>query len=468
MNYLTFELWTGAKVADLPCPDRLEAPQQGYKPVCISDFCMKPPRNQSPLGLLFVLVLILLAVCARSASGLGIDLPDHDAFATARGNAFAATADDPAAVYYNPAGISQLEGVNFSMGAYGLAYGDHYKSGGVKIDSRTEWAATPDIFTTIALPKYHLTFGLGTYAPYGLVEEWPSSAPFAGVGRRGEIDYYTLNTVVAYQPISSLSLAIGPTFNYSEADLRQSVPANSLGFGSPAFQTRFRGRDEDVGYTAGILWHPLPEHSFGISYRSATDMKYTGHADFPSLPSPPFPTLLSLGGGVPAAADFKFPQSVDFGYSFRPTKAWNLEADAEWLDWETLNTLVLNGTSAPKGSPPLEKIPFDWRSSWVLKFGGTRYFGDGWRASAGYMYVENSVPSGTFNPLIPDSDRHVFSVGIGKRYHKLSWDAAYQLAWGPSRSVTGDTLGVVPGPSPANGKYEFLSHAFTFNVGYHF
>jgi long-chain fatty acid transport protein len=77
----------------------------------------------------------------------------------------------------------------------------------------------------------------------------------------------------------------------------------------------------------------------------------------------------------------------------------------------------------------------------------------------------NSVPSGNFNPLVPDSDRHIFSIGVGKRYNKFSWDAAYQLAWGPSRSISGDMF---PGDGSANGKYEFFSNALTINFGYHF
>src|SRR5436190_19037192 len=40
--------------------------------------------------------------------GLGIRIADQDARATARGNAFTATADNPSAIYYNPAGISFL------------------------------------------------------------------------------------------------------------------------------------------------------------------------------------------------------------------------------------------------------------------------------------------------------------------------------------------------------------------------
>jgi long-chain fatty acid transport protein len=457
MSYLTLELCDGP--ADFSCPSNCNLSKEDRPPKRIIDFAMKPPRKDPPLGLVVIITLIVLAACARSAFGLGIELPDHDAFATARGNAFVATADDPAAIYYNPAGISQLDGINVSVGAYGLTYQDQYKSpAGSTMNSRREWTALPDIFATFALPRYHVTLGLGFYSPYGLVQEWSSTAPFAYVGRRGEVDYFTLNPVIAYQPFSTLSFSAGPTLNYSEADLRQDFPGSALFPGSPAFGTHFAGRAEALGFNAGILWHPWEQHSFGVTYRNSTDMNYKGHAD---LPPPPF----GPGAGTGSSADFKFPRSVDFGYSYRPTSHWNLEADAEWIDWATLNNLVLVGSSIP-GKPILETIPFNWNSSWIFKVGGTYYFSHGWRASAGYMYVQNSVPEQNFNPLIPDSDRHVFSVGIGQHFHKLSWDAAYQFAWGPSRSVTSDTAGGVP--SPADGSYEFLSHAITINVGYHF
>src|SRR5213083_2807851 len=49
------------------------------------------------------------AACLPTVSfALGIRIADQDARATARGNAFTATADNPSAIYYNPAGITQL------------------------------------------------------------------------------------------------------------------------------------------------------------------------------------------------------------------------------------------------------------------------------------------------------------------------------------------------------------------------
>src|SRR5688572_10034114 len=54
----------------------------------------------------FLLAGILLSPTVSLA--LGIRIADQDARATARGNAFAATADNPSAIYYNPAGITYL------------------------------------------------------------------------------------------------------------------------------------------------------------------------------------------------------------------------------------------------------------------------------------------------------------------------------------------------------------------------
>ena len=88
----------------------------------------------------------------------------------------------------------------------------------------------------------------------------------------------------------------------------------------------------------------------------------------------------------------------------------------------------------------------------------------------GYIFSENSVPNANFSPLVPDSDRHIFSLGVGRQQTRVSWDVAYQLGWGPSRNVAGNTLAfpLPPPPTTANGRYTFLSHAITAAVGLRF
>ena len=407
---------------------------------------MMPTEHKPGLGMkrqtlivgLAAALFLGMATGPTPALGLGLALPDQDAFATARGNAFVATANDPSAIFYNPAGISQLDGVNFSLGAYGIVDSDRYSSRYGSVNSKTQWSAVPQVFSTYSLSNYNLTFGFGTYSPYGLRMEWPNNAPFLAAGETGQITYLRGVGIVAWQIASFLSVAAGPTLNYSEVDLKE----------FPGFVNHFRGRATDAGYTAGVLFHPGDQHYFGLTYRSATEMNYNGHA---TVLAPPF--RASTG----ASADFHYPETLAFGYSYRPSEKWNFEGDVTWTDWSTLKTVP--------GVPfAADTLKFDWTPSWILGLGVTRYLKNDWRVSGGYMYSENSVPDGNFNPLVPDSDRHLFSLGVGKKFGKFSWDAAYQLGWGPSRSVGGDATA----DGAPDGKYRFLSNALTINIGYHF
>src|SRR5271154_1805097 len=70
-------------------------------------------------------VLLLLPAVARAD---GFRLPNQDPEAIARGNAFTATADNPSAIYYNPAGITQLDGLNVRAGVYFVSAGVDYTS----------------------------------------------------------------------------------------------------------------------------------------------------------------------------------------------------------------------------------------------------------------------------------------------------------------------------------------------------
>ena len=275
-------------------------------------------KKPSPIGGGIALFCLLCALANPAALfAVGIRVPDQDAFATARGNAFAATADDPSAVYYNPAGITQLDGANLSLGMYGITLASRYTSpAGSSINSQQQWAALPQTFSTLNFTNYHLAIGLGVYEPYGLSMAWPDTAPWAGSAKGGEIDYVRANPVIAYQLFRTFSISAGMMLDYAQAEQ----------VADPSF--RLRGRDTDAGFNVGLLWHPLEQHSIGITYRSATDMNFQGHLDTP------FPPPVN---SQPGTVNYHFPQTAVVGYSYRPTANWNLEVDADWTDWTSLS-----------------------------------------------------------------------------------------------------------------------------------
>lgn len=411
--------------------------------------------------------------------GLGIRIADQDARATARGNAFAATADNPSAIYYNPAGITQLyqtlnTPVSLSLGASNKNYVppsviedspfrtrvgtyaitlenrvDPLAAGADNFDIKRTWQVAPNLYTTYKIPNTPLVAGLGIYAPYGFGLEYPEDSPVRTMAISGSINYISINPVIAWQITDSFSLAAGPTFNYARTDLKRGILA-------PHDHFQFSGDGWGVGWNAGAMWRPHKMHSFGITYRSQTDVNFEGSANTffnafnVATPFGPFP-VAGVDSSEPASVGIKFPQNIVLGYSFRPTEKWNFEVNIDWTDWDNLNTVNLRKKSGDVA------LPFNWESSFFYEFGVSYEFDNGLVASVGYIYSENSVPNESFNPLVPDSNRHIFSAGLGGNWKRWAFDLAYQWAHGPERTIRQGTV--------ADGSYQFDSHAVSLSVG---
>jgi len=73
-----------------------------------------------------VLVLTLSLTIAGSAFGSGYSLFEQGAKATAMGGAFAATADDPSAIFYNVAGIAQQRRLTILAGATFITFANQF------------------------------------------------------------------------------------------------------------------------------------------------------------------------------------------------------------------------------------------------------------------------------------------------------------------------------------------------------
>ena len=196
-----------------------------------------------------------------SVHALGVRIPNLDPTAIARGNAFVATADNPAALAYNPAGIVQLEGHQIQFGSqfYAPIFADYESPTGRKVSNDESLIAVPHLYYTFSPKESPFSFGLGVYAPFGLAMEWPDDAPFAPYGLEGQLTYITATPVMAWQVHRTLSLAAGPTLNYSHVKLRQSV------LGVPGSDFEFKGDDFAAGWTAGLLWQPHPKWNFRAS-----------------------------------------------------------------------------------------------------------------------------------------------------------------------------------------------------------
>ncbi len=398
-------------------------------------------------------VVIALALLAGTRCfGLGFRIPNLDAEATARGNAWVATANNPAAIAYNPAGISQLPGKNLQYGLHVISVNSEFRSPTAE-ESETDFEVqpVPALYGTYQYGEGPLTYGFGVYAPFGLGLEWPEDNPFNTIAHEGRLVYITLNPIVSYQFHPTLSVAAGPTVNYSRVKLRQ-----GLGLATKD-EFKFGGEDMDLGFTAGIRWQPHEKLAFGASYRSETSMDYRGTTQVRSIPP--------LTGSAETRATVDYPQIIIAGVSFRPTPKWNFEVNIDWTDWNRLDTVVFEGTGKLFGANAT--LPLHWRSSFLYEAGATRYFENGYFISAGYFFSENSTSDRYFTPIVPDTDLHVGSIGFGYRGPQWSWAFSAQLITGPARTVENSVSGSLVGES-ADGDYQWFNQAVNFSIGYHF
>jgi len=140
-------------------------------------------------------ILVLLIVCswAVSASAAGLFTPDTGIVAMGRGGAFVATADDNSALYYNPAGLWQMKGLQVRGGMLGMLHPTCFtREGGegrYKLDgwgnpvgtagsyetvhNENQWRPIPEGSISYGLEKLDMTWAIGLYAPLAPWLEYP-------------------------------------------------------------------------------------------------------------------------------------------------------------------------------------------------------------------------------------------------------------------------------------------------------
>jgi long-chain fatty acid transport protein len=407
---------------------------------------MKPVSSRFLRGRSALLLCGVLAYLAGAspAPASGTRVGFKDAFATARGNAFVATADNPSALYYNPAGLAQLDGTQISANLYSVAASSDYSGPGRNATMDNGAQNIPALYVSWKPQGAPWTYGLGVYAPFGLSTNWPDASPLRTFALKNEQTYRTCSFSLAYQFSPEFSVGGSFTYNKADADLRR-----ALGLFGPGDLFRFEGSGHAFGGNLGLLWKPSAQHSFGLSYTLHTDVTLSGTS-----------STIPLVASEPASAGFAFPETLIVGWSYRPIPEWNLEVNLDWTNWNRLRTVTV---TKPSGNTPLV---FNWQSGLFYEFGATRFLSHGWLVSGGYCFTENSTPDATYTPAVPDSSKAFYSLGVGYHAERFSADLAWQYGDGGHRHVAGSPLSLTG--ATADGTYANSLQAVSLSLGLRF
>lgn len=381
--------------------------------------------------------LLASAALAAEAAGSGIEQGYQDAKAAARGNAYVATADRASAVHYNPAGLSLQEGVESQLMLYGSEVDISFRGEGGDFDHSENRGTLAYFFNYAGLLEGDLAIGLGLTIPHGLGIEYDEDYPLRTLGYSGYLAHAVVSPAVSYRLNDEWSVGVALNYAYDDYELKQGIVAEGDEF-------RFNGKGDGWGYTAGLMFRPCDEWSFGLTYRSALTTELDGKTRTRTV----FPTVSE--SREDGSASFDYPSQVVLGAAFRPRGKWDFEANIQWSEWSRFDEFRIKTDAGDMVAA------FDYEDTLAFGMGATYTVDEVSALHFGYFYSEAAAPESTYNPLIANVDVHVFSAGYERRVG--DWDFVATLLWvnGESRRVKGSPVNPISGVN-ADGRWESRS-----------
>ncbi|MGA6993133.1 MAG: outer membrane protein transport protein [Candidatus Deferrimicrobiaceae bacterium] len=441
-------------------------------------------------------VLVVLSFTATSAMAAGFRLPEQGAKAMGMGMAFTAQADDPSAIYFNPAGIVQLEGQNLMVGGtYVRLNGADFTgttpltfntgTGLFDIESETQedlgFVLPNAYWTRKASPNF--AYGVGIFAPFGLAQEYGNrqTSIFRNQVTNVEIQTIVVNPTVAWKVNDVLSVGAGIDFLYGKADLSQAgvvrlgaAPLDQVNI----FQLDLEGDGTAWGYNLGVLLTPTENIKVGASYRSSFKLEIDDadvdlvdiNGTIPFVPPGPFTAAQVFGGSTfhsSASTTINLPATLQLGVAYIRDRL-TLEVDLDWTFWSTFKALAID-IRDNNGLLPDATRPENWDDVVTVDIGAEYRVTDPLALRLGFRWDPSPIPADTLSPLLPDADRLYYCAGVGYKLRNWTFDFSYLYLDKKDRSVNNQVNVAAPSiGSGFDGTWSGNAHLVAFDVGYKF
>src|SRR5260370_1159750 len=366
------------------------------------------------------------------------------------GGAFAATADDPTAIFYNVAGLAQQRHFAFSEGGTIINFANEFTgdpndpiTSGTKAQYRSHTFFPPNGYVIMPIGQ-NLTFGVGLFTPFGLRTNWQE--PYVGryISRDANVKTLSVEPALAWQT-SDGRFALGGGAEYRRSHI--SLNRNNLAYNP------FNQRIADVanayltskwdnawGWNVGVLFKPNSNWRIGASYRAEMTIDYKGDAKFTQIltGNPIFDALVAQGlpPNQPITTSINFPGTAIVGLA-HTNGTWDVEGDITRTTWSRFKTLDI----AFPQQPALNLTrPQNWKDTYSYRLGTNHRASSNWDVRFGVLYDKNPQPTEGVGPLLPDADRLGATFGVGYHHGTLVLDATEFALHFKRRSTDGINL----------------------------
>ena len=377
-----------------------------------------------------LLVLLFLLFTASTSFAAGFRLLESGAKAMGMGFAFTAQADDPSAIYFNPAGLTQLKGQNVMLGATYLKLNDAEFKGSTPLTGGATVTETqksldfiiPNAYYTKTTPDGYISYGVGIFSPFGLGQEYENKNTSIFRNQITKIDLLTVvvNPTIAFKINEFLSVGAGIDWMYGKAKLEK-TPVASVG---NLYNSELEGDGDAWGYNFGVLLKPTENLRIGANYRSPFTLKIKDADVNIGNTNPAYAS--GLLGATPSStkgsATVKMPATFALGAAYTVGRL-TMEVDADWTLWHSFSNLPIT-IQNPVPTLPSTDNPKHWEDVVALRLGVEYRVTDPLSLRAGFVYDPTPVPADTMGPELPDSIKLDYMVGAGYKIGPVTIDVA--------------------------------------------
>lgn len=389
----------------------------------------------------------------------------------AQWNAVVAQADEPAAISYNPAGITELPGLQVQSNINFISAFTYYR-GPRAGDQRSAGTivTVPTGYITLNPGKLlddRIAFGIGSDSPFGLSNKWNSFHPTVHyTGWNNYFKMYTIKPTVAVKVADWLSVGGGPMYYriYDWGGI-QAYP-NVLRGGGADGQVRLNLSGNHWGWQMGVLAKPHQKHQFGFYFRSPVVVPTKGPI---KVENSSFGGRFETGGN----AKITLPLNFTWAYAFKPTDKTTVETDFGYTRWSTYKRLFINNDPVNANDDAiLAAIGLadkDYDDSFSVHLGGNHKLTQNLTLLAGGAFYTNAVPADHYIPAIPDSNSLGFALGVDYKFlkHYVLGVSYLNRFWLRRNIESGVSESIPPaGSTTVDGRYRTYLQEFTISFTY--
>ena len=134
------------------------------------------------------------------------------------------------------------------------------------------------------------------------------------------------------------------------------------------------------------------------------------------------------------------------------------------LGWCSYDILKIKFKEPVAGQTESKAVK-NYEDSYSLRFGLEYKVNENLAVRAGYLRDNHAVPDEYVEPTLPESDRNLYSVGLGYKLNNVTFDAYYMLLLQDDRTIKNSKLEVNGQPFPFNGTYKGMTNMFGLTMG---